>query len=249
VEIEAYKKAKSILDVNFFVVETKKKINRNELEGKEQEFFRKAGGTRPDLTLSDIHGQKVVVKDFRRSAPLFSFLIGPILVHREKAALIRLTGVKGVPQFAGGIDRHAFAMSYTPGTSLDKLENVSLSNGFFDKLTEIVDEMHKKGVAHCDLRSRGNVILGEDGLPYVVDFAACVLKGRGLNPFINWLFARFCEADENAILRIKQRLAPELITDDERDILARPNRLERPAEFVGKTIRNITRFLLARSRK
>lgn len=188
----------------------------------------------------------VVVKDFRRSAGLFRLLVGPILIRRERAALIRLMGVQGIPQFVADVDRLAFAMEHMPGKSLDKEIGSELPADFFDLLAKMVQEMHDRGVAHCDMRSRGNVILGSDGRPYIVDFAACVMRGRGLNPLINWLFARFCEADDTAILRIKQRLAPQQITDGEAKALARPNRLERPAMFIGKSVRNITRFLLAR---
>jgi len=229
-------------------------ISRKDIEGRAQIYLRTAGGTRPDLAVVEVRGRRLVVKDFRRSDFLFRHLIGPLLIGRECKALARLDGVDGIPALVGRIDRFAFAAEYIPGTSLDKLSSAQLSASFFDRLAETVKEMHSRGVAHCDMRSRGNVILAEDdqtadsrhGRPYIVDFAACVMRGRGLNPLVNWLFARFCEADDDAVLRIKKRLAPDLLTVEEEHRLARRNPLERPAQMIGRGVRRITRMLLTK---
>ena len=91
-------------------------------------------------------------------------------------------------------------------------------------------------------------MLGDDGEPYIVDFAACVFRGGGINPFIRWLFHQFVLADENSVLLIKRRLSPELLTDDEKAELETPLPFERPARLIGETVRNIARKLLTRRR-
>ena len=122
----------------------------------------------------------------------------------------------------------------------------SLGNGFYAALREVVDGIHARGVAHCDLRSRGNVMLGEDGRPYIVDFAASAFRGRGINPFTRWLFNQFVLADRNAVLLVKQRLSPELLTEAEKDELTRGLPYERPARLIGQSVRKLTRRLLTR---
>jgi len=221
------------------------RIGRNEL-GQPRQYFRTAGGTRPDLALYELDGRRVVVKDFRGSDPLFRLLIAPILVRRERAALLRLSGVPGIPQYLADIDHLAFAAEYAAGTSLDKLGECVPDPAFFDSLSQTVRLMHARGVAHCDLRSRGNVILGEDGRPYLVDFAACVMRGRGYNPIVNWLFARFSEADEDAVLLIKKRLAPQLLTEAETARLSRTIPLHGAAVWLSRTIRALTRRVFIR---
>lgn len=209
-------------------------------------YYRKAGGTRPDLCKVRIDGQSIVVKDFKRSDPLFRLIVGPILIRREFGALRNLLGVKGVPQLVGRIDRYALAIGHIDGTRVDQIDPALLDNEFYDNLRKVIDEMHAHGVAHCDLRSRGNVMRGENGKPYVVDFAACVYRGRGINPFTRWLFHQFTLADRNAVLLLKRRLTPGLLTDEEKSELARPLPFERPARFVGENVRKITRKLLTR---
>ncbi len=224
------------------------KLRRNAIEENTVGYYRTASGTRPDLRVVDLDGRRLIVKDFRGSDRLFRALIGPILIRREMGALRRLLGVDGVPRLVGRIDRHALAMEHISGRSLDTVEPGALDDGFYQRLQEVIDAMHSRGVAHCDLRSRGNVMLGDDDRPYIVDFAACVFRGRGLNPLIRWVFGHFVLADRNAVLLVKQRMSPELLTDEDRSLLARELPFERPAKFIGESVRRLTRRLLTRSR-
>jgi hypothetical protein len=223
------------------------RIPRKLMESCTVDYLRHAGGTRPDLRIVDLDGRKLVVKDFKHSDPLFRLVVGPVLIRREFGALRNLLGVQGVPHLAGVVDRYALAMELIPGRRLDHVPSDQLSQPYFDKLALVMDDIHVRGVAHCDMRSRGNAMLGDDGEPYVVDFAACVFRGRGFNPFFVWLFRQFALADRNAILRIKDRFASHLMTDEDRAELAKPLPLERPAKAFGESVRNITRKLLTRN--
>lgn len=223
-------------------------LSRDYIEQNTVEYYRTAGGTRPDLRVVDTDEGRVVIKDFRGSDFLFRVIVGPILIRRETGALRKLLGVEGIPQFVGRIDRYALAIAHVSGVSLDKKNVAPLTNEFYTDLRGVIDRMHDRGVAHCDLRSRGNVMRGDDGKPYVVDFAACVFRGRGINPFFRWLFGQFVLADRNAVLRIKKRLSPELLSDQEETELAIPLPFERPARIFGESVRNITRKLLTRKK-
>lgn len=223
-------------------------LSRKQIEEGTIEYYREAGGTRPDLRVVETHEGRVIVKDFKKSDFLFRVIVGPILIRREAGALRKLSGVEGIPRFMGRIDRYALAMAHVSGVSLDQRPLPPISNSFYSELRNVIDNMHGRGVAHCDMRSRGNVMLGEDGKPYVVDFAACVFLGRGINPFFKWLFGQFVLADRNAILRIKRRHSPELLTDEETAELSIPLPFERPARVLGETVRKITRKLLTRNK-
>ncbi len=224
------------------------RLSRSIVEENTVDYYRRAGGTRPDLRLVALESRKVIVKDFKHSDFLFRVIVGPILIRREFGALRNLIGLSGIPQLAGTLDRYAMAMEHISGTSLENVQAGCLDNNFYTELREVIDNMHARGVAHCDLRSQGNVMLGSDGRPYVVDFAACVYRGRGINPFFRWLFKQFVAADCNAILRIKKRLSPELLSEDEKEELARPLPFERPARRFGETVRTLTRRLMTRTR-
>ena len=221
---------------------------RRAVEENTVEYYRTASGTRPDLRVVELDGRLLIVKDFSRSDRLFRAAIGPMLIRRELGALRKLVGVAGVPELVGGIDRYALAMEHIHGRSLDSVEPGTLEGDFYERLRQVIDAMHSRGVAHCDLRSRGNVMLGEDGQPYIVDFAACVFRGRGINPLTRWVFGQFVLADRNAVLLVKQRVSPELLTDEDRAALATELPFERPAKLIGENVRRLTRKLLTRKR-
>ena len=222
-------------------------LSRQLIEQHTVNYLRKAGGTRPDLRVVEMpDGVKLVVKDFKYSDPLFRLIVGPILIRREYGALRKLAGVQGIPQLIDKIDRYSIAIEYIPSISLDNKINKPLTNEFYDSLRAVICNMHACGVTHCDLRSRGNVMLGDDDKPYVVDFAACVFLGRGINPLTRALFNQFVLADNNAVLRLKKRLSSQLLTEEQIDELNTPLPLERPARAFGSFIRNLTRKLLTR---
>ena len=124
----------------------------------------------------------------------------------------------------------------------------ALAPEFFSRLESLIDHMHAAGVTHCDLRAGSNVLIDNEGHPHLIDFASCVFRGRGLNPLINLMFKEFRRADRRTVLILKRKFAPELLTADERAILARPLPFERSAIFIGKTVRNLTRRALTRER-
>lgn len=223
-------------------------MTRDEIDKNTVAFLRTAGGTRPDLRVVEMDGRRVVVKDFRRSDVLFRLLIGPILISREYGALLRLQGVQGIPRAVQKIDRYAMVIEHVEGKSLREAPG-PITEEFFDRLAEIVHAVHERGVTHCDLRSSGNVVMSEEGRPYVVDFAACVLRGRGHNPLINFLYRQFVLADDNAVLLLKRKHAPDSLRPEELERLAVPLPYERAATAIGKAFRNLARRLLTRRRE
>jgi serine/threonine protein kinase len=220
-------------------------MTRDELGKHTVGFLRTAQGTRPDLRLVEVGGRRAVVKDYLRSDPLFRLLVGPMLVRRERGALARLRGVRGVPQFIDTIDRYAIAVEHVDGESLGETRE-PIPERFFDQLTEVVRRVHERGIAHCDLRNSGNVIVAADGEPHIIDFAGCIIRGRGWNPFIRFLFRQFALADLYAVLVLKRKRAPDLLRPEELDRLDASLPYERIAIRIGTALRKLAKRLLTR---
>ena len=101
-------------------------------------------------------------------------------------------------------------------------------------------------MAHCDLRSAGNILVDAKGAPHLVDFVVHFKRGKRWNPLTRWMYKKFCHADRVVVARLKRQLAPELLNDRERADLARDRKtiLERSARLIGKSIRRLSRVLL-----
>lgn len=179
---------------------------------------------KPDLNRVSLDGQTFMVKDVRRRSFFFRWTLSLWLIQQEWKVYCRLKGVKGVPQPIERIDRFAFAMEYIPGKAIDRHEG--LSAFFFSELEQVLKEVHSRGVVHLDLRHKGNILVSDEGKPFLIDFNSSLsfneggLLRRFLFPLLQWV-------DYGGLLKLKERVSPSSMTTDETAFLKRFNRLRR----------------------
>jgi hypothetical protein len=100
--------------------------------------------------------------------------LGRLLARREAAVLRKLGDLPNVPRWAGEVTaggrrlEHAVAHDFIPGHPLGDRERVG--DRFFPELVGLLREMHRRRIAYVDLHKRENVIVGDDGRPYLIDF-------------------------------------------------------------------------------
>lgn len=210
--------------------------------------FREAHGSRPDVLLLEIEDEQAVLKDFSHSDAGFRHVIGPLLVYREVRSLKRLAGLHGIPRLIRQVNASAFLLQAVDATPASKLRNPGYPESFYVRLRQLLDDMHARGVAHCDLRSAGNTLIDADLQPWLVDFVASIHQGSRWNLPARWIFQQFEKADHGAVLKLKKRLSPDLMSEKE---LFESDRergwLERSARRFGKQTRTMTRKLLTRN--
>jgi hypothetical protein len=141
-----------------------------------------AGGfANPDVLELELAGERLVVKDFAPRSALVRATLGRWIARREQRAWRALADHAGVPRWAGAIDALAFAVEHRAGRPLSRSVARETPPSFFAQLERAIDEMHARGVVHLDLRHQGNVLVGDDGAPVIVDFgSALVLPARSL---------------------------------------------------------------------
>jgi RIO-like serine/threonine protein kinase len=108
--------------------------------------------------------------------PFLPRLYAQICLNCEEAALKKLNDVKGVPKFISRPTKTSIRMTAVPGVPLGKLKMGDLSELCFNRIKNILAEIHDKGVAHCDLHMR-NILVDNDD-PYIIDFATSYVRGR-----------------------------------------------------------------------
>ena len=134
--------------------------------------------------------------------PFLSRLYARICLNFEEAALKRLKGVRGVPQFISRPTRTSIRMTAVPGAPLEKLKRGDLSELCFSRLKETVAEIHKQGVSHCDLHNR-NILIDNDD-PYIIDFATAYTRGRF--PFLDRrVFEPLAKLDLQRIYKVERK--------------------------------------------
>jgi hypothetical protein len=212
-------------------------LTRENIEGFVVARLRAGGGTQPALLLIEDGGSRAVVKDYLPCSWLLRAIFGPWLIGREEAIYRLLEGARGVPRLVGRLDRTALVVEHIEGRNCAAFPPGGLPGELFERLGEVVEGIHARGVVHCDIKNRSNVVVTEDLQPYVVDFASAFTReGRG--GFLRrYAFERFRLDDQRAV--VKARLLVARIGDerDRRFVYHRG-----PAERVVRAIRDAVRW-------
>ena len=179
---------------------------------------------KPDLSRVEQEGRVLLVKDVGEKPFIFRWTLGLWLIQKEWKIYSRLAGIRGIPQPIERIDRFAFAVEWVNGKPIDRGEQLPAS--FFQNLEQILSDLHSRGVAHLDIRHKGNILISEQGEPYLIDFNSSfsfIERGwlrRYFFPFLQWV-------DHGGFLKLKQRVSPDTMTPQEIIFLKRFNRWRR----------------------
>ena len=189
----------------------------------------KGGFLSPAVSVVDHQGRPAVLKDYRGKNAVTRGLLAPRLVRREYDVLKQLEGIPGIPEAYAIVEKRAILLEYVEGKTLNKFQAGELPDRVFERLSETVRAMHRRGVVHLDLRQRKNILVAGDR-PWVIDFANA-LKGK--------VAAKLAGVDESALLKWKQRNWPHLVTDGDREALKKHRFLRKFWIFTprGKSVR------------
>lgn len=227
-------------------VDTLSDLSLLELRQTVREVYRRGGGSRPDVLLIGVDDKLAVLKDHGACDPWFARVLGPLLAGRESRTLQRLHGTRGVPALLGRPDSRSLLIEHVHATSLANGAEGTDWLVFFKRMDGLLAEMHARGIAHCDLRSPFNTMISEGGEPFIVDFVASLSRGRPWNIVANWLFTHFVRADEEAVIKLKMSVAPELVSEQEYARYSSRSGLERTARWIGSGVRTLSRKLFTR---
>ena len=120
--------------------------------------------------LYECAAEKVVLK-IGRTAPLWGLpadWIGRVMSRHESRLLYLAQGLRGIPRHLGPWGATGLVHEYIEGSPLRKSDRPP--EDFFQKLSELLDRLHNRAIAYVDLEKPENVLLGQDGHPYLFDF-------------------------------------------------------------------------------
>lgn len=154
--------------------------------------------------------QEMVVCKFNRRASFWGIptgWIGRRLARREYRFLKDLADQAGVPNgynqiFAKGVwQKNACAHDFVPGKPLSLFRQIEPR--FFEELAELLSVMHRRRMAYVDLHKAENVLVGNDGKPYLIDFQISFRAPnvRGLNWMWDWLLKTLQASDRYHMLK------------------------------------------------
>ncbi len=165
--------------------------------------------------------EKVVVKLHRRTCFFGIPLkwLGELMAGHENAVLKHCSGVAGVPRQRNTALKTAVAHDYIAGHSLRSYETVD--DVFFRRLMHILDQIHERGVAYVDLEKPENILKGDDGDPYFIDFQVAFYWPDRLPPgdcsLIRGIRDCLQECDRYHAYKHLRRMRPDLLSERQYD--------------------------------
>lgn len=193
-----------------------------------------------DVRLIHIDNQAWVVKDFSACPFFIKQTVGRLMIRREVRALQLLSDIPGVPQNVIKIDSFALAYHYVEGRPLTSISSASISLSFFLAFEHLVQALHRRGIAHLDLRNSGNVLMDEHGLPVIIDFQSWIFLPLWL-PFLAYALRL---VDLSGVYKLWNNLMPGTMGQRRQQLLSSVNRWRKG--WIFSNYFGLRRFFKAR---
>lgn len=160
---------------------------RDLLEAAPPRYLARGRLANADVRLLECGGRLWVVKDFKVCPGWVRHSVGRWFTRRELKALQRLQGIPGIAGNPVRVDAFALAYLYIEGRALTEFPPGQPSADFFLALESAVKAMHARGIAHLDLRNRGNILVDASQHPVLIDFQSHVPLPRWIPPLARTL--------------------------------------------------------------
>jgi hypothetical protein len=190
----------------------------------------------------DDDGRRAVLKVYRTTrfagAPLR--WLGRWQCEREVALYQHLSGLACVPALLARVSDTAYLRTFVAGHPLSSASAVP--DGFWSRLEAAMGEVHRRGVAYVDSNKPENVLVGDDGHPYLIDFQIAWQCGAD-HALGRWWLARLQREDLYHLLKHKRRFAPDAMTQAELTTVRQRSVLTRAARLLNLPYRMVRRPL------
>lgn len=179
-----------------------------------------------DVYLLEVAGRVLLAKTYADNPAWARWFFGRVALAREHYALACLHEMQWVPQTYGLVNGDTLLIEYVAqGDTLGSSKSTPRESWppplFFQRLRQLVDTLHRHGVAHGDIRRR-NILRDKDEQPFLIDFATAV-RWKKNNLFARCLFRAVRRADDFSLAKLRASFYPDSLSSEETQrILAKP---------------------------
>lgn len=162
---------------NYIIKLLKNKLNNTVVKAENLKLLNKGRFANAYVFRYSDKNTDLTIKDFYHCTWPLRVTFGRIMARIEYNTIKRLNGIPGIAPNIYFLGKYTIAFSYIKGRSLKEIQRkgISLPKPFFIDMEKMVMEIHSRNLVHLDLRNLGNVICGEDGNPYIIDFQSSII--------------------------------------------------------------------------
>lgn len=171
-------------------------------------------GNQADIILYDSPYGAFVHKRPSKKNRVF-YIVNNVLLKREYQTLKLLQDISCIPRVYD-YDYGIF-MDYYPCKNLREYgrNNNLIPPNFFNSLLRTLTILHQRGIAHCDLKRKENILVQDSGDCLIIDFGVCIYRS---NFFFKPLFKLFTQSDLNAYIKLKYGNKFNLLSKEDQSI-------------------------------
>lgn len=170
-----------------------------------------------------------------------------LMLRNEYRAYSRLSEVRGVPHCYGLLDCRYLVLEFIDGIPARKA-TIEDRGKFFVTLLNLIKELHKRGVAHGDLKKKDNLLVVEGRAPCVIDFGVAIVRKSGFSPLNGYLYNLAEKFDFNAWLKLKYGRKFKNIADEDREYF-NWTLVEKAARWIKRAYRRLRKDLRGEHKK
>lgn len=142
--------------------------------------------------------------------------IGRLHAWHETRVFEKLDDLDVVPAYTGRWGKHGLTHAFVEGRELQKGDEVP--DDFFERLRIGLEAVHARDMAYVDLEKPENVLVGDDGAPYLFDFQIAWYwprKAGGNLPPLTWIRRLAQRSDRYHLLKLRRRVRPDQMSEQE----------------------------------
>ena len=124
------------------------------------------------------------------------------MLRHEHRVYTRLDGFAGSPRCYGLLRGRYLVLEYIAAQPLRQAP-IDDRETFYRDLLDFIKELHRRGVAHSDLKRKDNLLVVDGRRPCLIDFGAAILRKGGFAPLNHFLFRTAQRFDFNAWIKLK----------------------------------------------
>lgn len=137
------------------------------------------------------------------------------MLQHEHAVYGRLSGAPGIPVCHGLLKKRFLVLEFVDGVPI-RDARITDRDFFFGTLLRQIENMHRAGVAHGDLKKKDNILVVAGRHPILLDFGVAVMRKSGPRPVNRYFYRLFKRFDFNAYVKLKYRKRIDLISAADR---------------------------------
>ena len=172
-----------------------------------------ASGYQGHVYFFNENGKRLVIKTASGRGPMR--WLRCYMLRNEFKAYSRLAGLRGCPRCYGLIGGRYLVLEYLAGQSLRHAEAEDRTK-YYAELFCLIEELHRRGVAHFDLKRKHNLMVLPEGSPGIVDFGVAIRRKRCFAPINHFLYDLAVKIDFNAWIKHKYRKCYSEVSDADR---------------------------------